>query len=173
MRGLVTPKSTVFNLSLYKCNLSRVNRVWQNSRHGAMGILPASPWHGHLARVKFHGLEARATRLPENLATHRHKFRAKLSFRPFLGRCHRGTGILPAPPWHGHLARVEFHGLEARATRLPENLATHRQSGLAVPIHFRYKFRAKLSFRPFSWEASPCAGFLSHCLFVSPRTPMP
>jgi len=33
------------------------------------------------------------------------------------------------PPWHGHLARVEFHGLEARATRLPENLAAHYRGG--------------------------------------------
>jgi len=32
------------------------------------------------------------------------------------------------PPWHGHLARVKFHGLEARATRLPENLAAHSVS---------------------------------------------
>jgi len=41
------------------------------------------------------------------------------------------------PPWHGHLARVEFHGLEARATRLPENLATHHAC-VSPPLVIRF-----------------------------------
>ena len=53
--------------------------------------------------------------------------------KPMGGQCVARFSGRRMPPWHGHLARVEFHGLEARATLLPENLATHggQWAGLA------------------------------------------